>query len=476
MGLLRDWNYVEGAVRIPALSEMIREALIHALFVRNDRLLPRQLIADLTRTPAVTVKVKDDGEVRRLVSVLNGEESTVSLGLQAEDYNYFRTQLGVGKDREIGLTVRPKTLMTYDWIVPEQRGVQLDFAAYDGVEFSPKGHTAVAQVGINWKRLYDEAMAHGHLLPFMPTVPLDFSLGDGIWGDAPFGSYEGEFASFVNALRTISAYGHRTRFGFEAVATNGSGYDLLHAAVPLIGEFAVPLSVALRLVAKPLARKTLTYTFDDGAKLSAALDKLARTTLRPAWVHITDQVAAGTLRPGMPAEAFTVQVSLTGTPTGLGGREKATDAALAGFKGKAADVPNPYDVPAEAYLKTAKRMEQSLFVGEVRLPAAALGDFAGRLKTFGQQAAAKAGLCASLRWSGTVSAFPSFETTKDRAHQYDLSKGTTRVVDKMPGAIFVSRLAHLWSEDPAYRRRMELWKRFKLAFDSAHVMEPLVAP
>lgn len=476
MGLLRDWNYVESAVRIPALSEMIREALIRALFVRNDRVLPRQIIAALTRTPAVTVKVKDDGEVRKLVNVLNGEESTVSLGLRAEDYNYFRTQLGVGKDREIGLTVRPKTLMTYDWIVPEQRGVQLDFSAYASVEFSPKGHTAVAQVGIDWKRLYDEALVQGHLLPFVPTVPLDFALGDAIWGDAPFGSYEGEFAGYVNALRTISAYGHRTRFGFEEVASNGSGYDLLHAAVPMSGEFAVPLSVALRLAAKPAARKTLTYAFDDGAKLSTALDKLARTTQRPAWVHVADHVAAGVLRPGVAVEAFTVQVSLTGTTPGIAVREKAVDTALAGFKGKAADVPNPYDVPAEAYLKTAKRAEQSLFVGEVRLPAAALGDFAARLKAFGQQAAAKAGLYASLRWSGTVSAFPSFEATKDPTHQYDLSKGVARVADKVPGAVFVSRLAHLWSEDPAFRQRMELWKRFKLAFDSAHVMEPLVAP
>ncbi len=476
MALLRDWNYVESATQIPALSEMIREALIHALFIRNDRVLPRQIIADLTRTPAVTVKVKDEGEVRKLVNVLNGEESTVSLGLRAEDYNYFRTALGVGKDREIGLTVRPKTLLTHDWLVPEQRGVQLDFGSYADVEFGAKGHTAVAQVGIGWKRLYDEAMSRGHLLDFTPTVPLDFSLGDGIMGDAPFGSYEGEFAAYVNAVRTISAYGHRTRFGFEEVANNGSGYDLLHAAVPMLGEFTVPLAVALRLGAKPAARRTITYSFDDGAKLSAALDKFARSSLRPAWVHITDSVASGVLRPGPPAEAFTVQVSLLGTPSGLASREKAADAALAGFKAKAADVPNPFEVPSEAYLKTAKRAEQSLFVGEVRVPAAALGDLVARLKALGQQSAAKAGLYAGLRWSGTVSVFPSFEATKDPTHQYDLSKGVARLVDKVPGAIFVSRLAHLWSEDPAYRARMELWKRLKLAFDSAHVMQPLVAP
>jgi len=118
MGLLRDWHYVERAVQIPALAELIREALIRALFVRDDRVLPPDLIADLNRVPPVTVKVKEDAEVRKLVRVLNGQESTVSLGLSAEDYHYFRTQLGVGRTREFGVTMRPRTLLTYDWIVP----------------------------------------------------------------------------------------------------------------------------------------------------------------------------------------------------------------------------------------------------------------------------------------------------------------------------------------------------------------------
>jgi len=122
VGLLKDWDYVEQAVRIPALAEVIREALIRALFVRDDRVLPASIIGDLNRLPPVTVKVKEDGEVRKLIRVLNGEESTVSLGLNAEDYHFFRTQLGVGRTREFGLTMRPRVLLTYDWIVPEQRG------------------------------------------------------------------------------------------------------------------------------------------------------------------------------------------------------------------------------------------------------------------------------------------------------------------------------------------------------------------
>lgn len=476
MGLLRDWHYVERAVEIPALSEMIREALIRALFVRDDRVLPADIVADLNRGPAVTVRVKDDAEVRKLVRVLNGQESTVSLGLSAEDYHYFRTRLGVGRTREFGLTARPKSLLTYDWIVPEQRGVQLDFSAYAGIEFADGGHRVIAQVGALWKTLYDEALAKGEALPVVPTVPLDFAIGDSFYGDAPLASYRGEFASHVNGLRTISPYGHRARVGFEEVANNGTAYDLLHATLPLAAEFFVPVAVALRLEPKPAARKTLTYAFDDGSKVAAALDRLTRSGQTIAWVHVTDASAAKVLRPASPPEPFTVQASVGGTLTGLAAKEKTVDAAMAGFKAKATDVPNPFDGPAEAYRKTAESVGRGLFVGEVRLPAKAFGDFAARVRSYGEQMAAKAGLYASVRGTGTVSVFPFFGAPKDRTKAYDLSKGVNAIAGKVPGAAFVSRLAHLWSEDPQFKTRMDLLRRLKLEIDTAHVMQPLVAP
>jgi FAD/FMN-containing dehydrogenase len=476
MGLLRDWHYIERAVEIPALSEMIREALIRALFVRDDRVLPASIVADLNRGPAVTVRVKDDAEIRKLVRVLNGQESAVSLGLSAEDYHYFRTRLGVGRAREFGLIVRPKTLLTYDWIVPEQRGVQLDFSAYAEIEFAEAGYRTIAQVGATWKRLYDEALARDQAVPVVPTVPLDFAIGDALCGDAPLASYRGELAAHVNGVRTISPYGHRARIGFEEVANNGTAYDLLHATLPMPSEFVVPLALALRLEPKPAARKTLTYGFDDGSKLTAALDRLTQSGQAIAWVHITDAAAAKALRPGSPAEPFTVQISVGGSVAGVAAKEKAVDAAFAGFKSKASDVPNPFDVPAEAYRKTAGNVERGLFVGEIRIPAKAFGDFAARVRAYGDQMAAKAGLYASARETGTVSVFPFFSAPKDRTKAYDLSKGVNTIAAKVPGAAFVSRLAHLWSEDPAYLRRMDFLRRLKLEIDTAHVMQPLVAP
>ena len=474
MGLLRDWTYIEKATQIPALSEMIREALIRDLFTRNDRVLPREIIRDLARAPAVTVRVKDDGEVRKLLQVLNGEESTLSLGLSGEDYNYFRTQLGVGKDREIGLTVRPAVLLTYDWIVPEQRGVQLDFSGYTGIEFPKAAHVSVAKVGTRWKTLYDEAFAHGHRLPVVPTVPLDFAVGDALWAEAPLAAYDGEISAYVNALRTISAYGHRTRVGFEEVVNNGTAYDVLRGTELRATEFYVPLEVAIRLRANPPARRTLTYSYDDAGKVSAALDKLTRSLARPEWVHITDQGGAQTLRTG--TAPFTVQVSMAGTASGLPGQGKALEGLLAGFTAKAEDIPSPFDAPADAYGKTANRIAQGLFIGEVRLPAAGFGDLVNRLRSLAQQAATKVSLYATARSSGTLSLFPSFDLPPDRVRIYDLSKGLQKLVDGVPGAVFVSRLAHLWREDGEYVTRIELLRTLKLSFDTAHVLEPLVAP
>jgi hypothetical protein len=476
VGLLRDWNYVERASQVPALSEVVREGLIRALFVRDDRVLPPDIIADLNRVPPVTVKVKEDAEVRKLVGVLNGQESTVSLGLSAEDYHYFRTQLGVGRSREFGVTIRPRTILTHDWIIPEQRGVQLDFTGYADVEFAEGGHRAIAQIGALWKHLYDEAAVAGHYVPFVPTVPLDFAVGDAVYGDAPLGSFRGGFGSYVNALRTISAFGHRARIGFEEVANNGTAYDLLHAILPLAGEFFIPVAVALRLDAKTAARKTLTYTFDEASKASTALDKLARVGPGLNWVHVTDALAAKALRPAASPEAFTVQASIGGTATGVAGKEKAVDAAMAGFKAKNADVPNPFDVPADAYRKTADTVSRSLFVGEVRVPAKAFGDLFTKLRAFGDQSTAKTGVYASLRESGTVSAFPFFSAPKDRIKIYDLSKGTRSVAAKVPGAAFTSRLAHLWEEEPNFLRRMSLLRSLKLSIDTAHVVQPLVSP
>ena len=146
MGLLVDRAFIDAVTAAPALREMIRESLIDALFTRNDRVLPKDIVAVLSREPSVTVKVKSDHEVQKLIRVANGEESTVSLGLPAEDYHYVRRQLGVSKDRDIGVYVRPRVLTTHPWIVPPQGGIEVDVRDLSSIAVDAKGNRALAGV------------------------------------------------------------------------------------------------------------------------------------------------------------------------------------------------------------------------------------------------------------------------------------------------------------------------------------------
>src|SRR5439155_26792664 len=111
-----------------------------------------------------------------------------------------------------------------------------------------------------------------------------------------------------------------------------------------------------------------------------------------------------------------------------------------------AEVSNPFDVPADAFRKTADTVVRSLFVGEVRVPAKAVGDFITKIRALGDQSAAKAGVYASLRATGTVSTFPFFAAPKDRSKVYDLTKCVRATASRIPGSALTSPLPHPWRE------------------------------
>ncbi|TLZ50851.1 MAG: FAD-binding oxidoreductase [Methanobacteriota archaeon] len=205
MGLVRDLQLVQDATAIPALREVVREALIRAMFVRDERALPKDVVRVLTRKADVTVRVKDEIEVREAVRVANGETSTVDLGRPADEFHYYRRQLGMGKDQSWGVCTRPSLVQTYEWIVPPQGGILVDTSALADVEVDGISYVAKAGAGARWKDLYDRAVAAGMLPSVFPAVPLDFAVGDALVGDAKFRSYRSSFSSAVYDVRGLAA-------------------------------------------------------------------------------------------------------------------------------------------------------------------------------------------------------------------------------------------------------------------------------
>lgn len=473
MGLLKDFAFVESAAAAPALAEMIREDLIRALFVRDDRVLPKTVVAPLSKGPSVTVKVKDDDDVRRLVRVANGQESTTTLGLGAEDYHYIRTQLAIGKDRDIGLVMRPSMVTTYDWIVPPQGGILVDPAGLDAVEVDPAGHQATVGVGAKWKALYDRAKELGRFVPFLPHVPLDYAMGDAIYGDAMFSSYTAPFLSYLYGIRSILPAGKRGRVGYDEVLPSGSGYDIVELVLATGGEWVIPVGLGLRLTARPPVVRDLAYGFPDATKASEAADRLTRSGRSVLWARVFDDRAWSLVQPGPPPGPWVLEVGFGGAEASVAVREKALDAVVPGSAGKATVVPE-FEADARAYTKTSEKVARMLFVGEVVVPAKLIAGTYGAIRAAADKAGQRFGAITTLSARGTATLATFFEAVKDRPRAYELSQLVRGATAAIAGASFRSRLAQLWSHDPNHRRRLTLLLRLKQDLDAPRVAEPTV--
>jgi FAD/FMN-containing dehydrogenase len=474
MGLLVDRAFVDAATSVPALREMIRDALIEALFTRNDRVLPSKIVAVLGRRPSVTLKPKTDAEVQKIVRVANGQESTVSLGLPAEDYHYIRRQLSVSKDQDVGIYLRTRALTTHPWIVPPQGGIELDVSDLSGVEVAEAGNQALVGVGARWKALYDEAARAGRLVPFFPVVPLDYAIGDALYGDAVFQSYSAPFSRFLLAIRSIASHGRKARLGFEEVTNHGTGYDLLGLLQDSLSEFVVPVSAAVALAPRPKTLRNLAYHFADAGRLAEALGRLTASGRSLVYANVYDAGAWGLVHPGAAGGPLSLEVGVAGSSSVAPVREKGLDALLAGFTAKASDLPAPYDADARAYARTAERIGALMIPGYVTVPVKSLPDLMGKLRGIEEVAAAKASVFGAVRQNGTVTIAPCFAAPKEPPKVYGISRTLWGIVRAIPGATYNSRLAHLWSEDKMYRTRLSVLQKLKTEIDSARVVEPTV--
>ena len=475
MGLLVDRAYIDAVTAAPALREMIRESLIEALFTRNDRVLPREIVAVLSREPSVTVKVKSDNEVQKLIRVANGAESTVTLGLPAEDYHYVRRQLGVGKDRDIGVTVRPRVVTTHPWIVPPQGGIAVDVRDLSSIEVDAKGYRALAGVGATWKALYDEAARAGRLVPFFPLVPLDYAIGDALIGDAVLHSYASPFRRYLYSVRSFASHGQRTRLGFDEVPNHGTGYDALGLLQNSLSEFVVPVAMSVALIPRARVVRNWVYSFPDASKLAAALVKLTASGRPLLYANMYDGAAWSLLHPGAPASPFTLELGVAGAATVVAAREKALDLALAGFTGKTADTPSPYDPDARVYTRTAERVGRLLIPGYVTAPANVIPDLFARLKEIADASTANLAVFGAVRRTGTVSLAPAFDAPKEPVKMCAISRKVWTKVQGIPGASYLSRLAQLWADDPMFRARLVVLRKLKEEIDAARVVEPTIA-
>jgi FAD/FMN-containing dehydrogenase len=478
MTLLRDARFVRDVAELPAMGDTLRDTVVRGLFLRDERALPKEVVRVLANAPAVTVKVENEDEVRKLMRMVNGEEGTQAFGaltpglpVAPEDMHYYRRALAMQWETRLGLGGRPSAWTAYPDLVPAQGGIQLDFSRLASVEIDGVTSTAQAQCGARWKEVWDRAKARGLLLPLYPVVPLDFAIGDAVYGDARFLSHRGDLDDAVNAARAINAEGIQVTHGFTRVPNFGTAYDLRYLATAFGSDLAAVTALSLRLRPRPPLLKNVAYSFPDPASAGAAVSKILASGRELLWLNLYDERGWSLLH-REPAGPVVVEAGLGARESILALRLKALDASAAGHTARI-EVDSHLEGPAEAYAKTAASVSKMLFVGELLLTLRHLPAVVEGIRGVAGNRGLRGGFFAAVTAQGQASLFPYFEAAKELSRLHDLSRALWDLQKGFGGEVLlVSRLAHVWSTDRDLRARLAIVETIDGVIDQPGVVEP----
>ena len=478
MALLRDMRFLRDVTALPAMGDVLRDQVIRGVFLREERGLPRDVVRVLSNAPHLTVKVDTEAEIRKILRMIGGEEGTQAFGplapgmpISAEDTHHFRRALEIQWETRLGVTVRPGVWTTYPHIVPLQGGVQLDLSNLATVEIDGVTFTAQAQCGAPWKAAWERVKSKGMLLPVYPVVPLDYQVGDAVYGDARFLSWRGDLDDAVNAARAMSAEGIQVTHGFTRVPNYGTAYDFRYLATAFGADLAVVTALSLRLRSRPAVIKNVAYSFADAAALGVAVEKVLGSGRELLWLNLYDD-RAWSLIHKEPAGPFILEVGFGGREPIAAVRTKALDTAAAGNTARL-EVPSHLDSPAAQFSKTAAGVGKMLFVGELLLTSRHLPKVVEAVRATASARGVRSGFFAAATVQGQVSLFPFFEAPKEPARIHDLSRALWDLQKGFGGEILlVSRLAHFWSTDKEFEKRLKILQTADDVLDQPNVVDP----
>src|SRR3990172_2927530 len=481
MALLRDLRFIQDVTTIPALADTLRDAVIQGIFLRDDPRLPKAVVHVLTRAPHVTARATWESEVGKVLRIVSGEEGTQAFGaltpgmpMSPEDMHYYRRALEIQWESRRGVSVRPSVWTVTPDLVPLQGGVQLDLGGMDGVEIDGVTYTAQAQVGARWKAVYERAKAKGMFLGLAPVVPLDYCVGDAVHGDARFVAFRGDLDDHVNAVRAISADCIQVTHGFTRVPNHSTAYDLRYLATAFGADLAVVTSLSLRLQARPPVVKNVAYSFVEAAGLASSLEKILNSGREMLWLRLYDDRAWALVHPKESAAGlFVLEAGFGGREAIAAVRAKAIDGLAAGNAGRA-EVPSHLEAPSAAYAKAASGVGKMLVVGELLLTSRHLPKVLEAVQGIAAQRRVRSGFFAAVTRNGQVSLFPFFEAAKEMPRVYDLSRALWDLQKGFGGEVLLlSRLAHFWSTDKDFQKRVGIVQKVDDVLDPPNVVEPV---
>lgn len=198
--------------------------------------------------------------------------------------------------------------------LPVKGGLVLDLSQMRAkLEIDRENMLAIVSPGVITGDIHREAEAVGLYYPPDPSSSQVSTIGGNLLENSsgPRGLKYGTTKEYVIGLEAIAPTGEVFRTGGRTVK-NVTGYDLTRLIVGSEGTLAIVTEATLRLIPKPLARKTLFASFDKLVDSGHAITRILAAGILPAAMEMMDNACIRAVEAyqscGLPLEAEAVVI------------------------------------------------------------------------------------------------------------------------------------------------------------------------
>ena len=207
----------------------------------------------------------------------------------------------------------------YGGAVPARGGIVLDMTRMSSViRVDAENLEVEVEAGATWKKVYDEALKGGLLIPSYPSsLPAATIAGWIATGGIGVGSYKyGSVGANIRNMQVVLPEGQVIETGFDRVSDHSSGYGLSGLFVGGEGTLGVVTRVTLKAVPAPEVVKPISVMFDDLQGMFPLLRAITRERVIPLHISFVDQHHVRYLRDvgrDVPGDGSILNVVLEGS-------------------------------------------------------------------------------------------------------------------------------------------------------------------
>jgi|SRR5690625_1400397 len=198
--------------------------------------------------------------------------------------------------------------------LPTKGGIVIDMSQYPkSLTIDPENMLAIVTPSVITASIHDEAEKHGLFYPPDPSSSNISTIGGNILENSsgPKGLKYGTTKEYVIGLKLITPTGQIVQTGGKTVK-NVTGFDLTRLIVGSEGLLGIVTEITLRLIPKPMHKKTLLASFDSVIDSGKAITEILAAGILPAAMELMDKYCIKAVEhyqpSGLPLEADAIVI------------------------------------------------------------------------------------------------------------------------------------------------------------------------